>query len=327
MKFTELARSLKEGIKPIYLFEGEEAYFRDHAVKAVQGACALSQPMLNDVRVEGETLKGEKLSSFASDLYTLPFFDAYRIVRVYGFSPTEKEWESVLAPYAKAPCETTVLLIVNEGKKANCADLKRKAGVCYVDCGREDEETLSKWLAGVSRRKGVSFDGDAASLAIRYCASDAARLQRETEKLALLLGEGGRITRSVVEENVAKDVEYKIYELTQAASQRNYNSFCEILHDLMEKGFDEYAALSSLSSHYRTLYEVGAMKGSDAEVSKALGIKPYAVKKNREAAARLGRERTAELYQALFSLSSGAKSGEYTKTGALAAAVAKIFFD
>lgn len=326
MKFVQLAKSLQEGLEPIYLVEGDEAYFRDHAVSAIRAACNIAQPALNDIRVEGETLKGEKLSAFALDLNTLPFFDERRLVRVYEFYPTEKEWEAALKAYAEKPSPTTVLVIVNGGKKANSADLRKKKGVVFVDCGRETEEALGKWLFGVMRRRGLTADGDAIALMVRYCNQDAARMHKETEKLSLLLGEGGRVTRAVVEEHVAKDVEYKIYELTQAASRKNFSAFSEILHDLMEKGYDEHAALSSLTAHYRTLYEISQMRGTDAEIAKTLGIKPYAVQKNRETANRLGRERVCALYEGLYALSSGAKSGLYTKTGALSAAIAKIFF-
>lgn len=326
MKFVELAKSLKEKISPVYMIEGEEAHFRDHAVESIRAALNLAQPALNDVRIEGETLKGSALVSFRDTLYTAPFFDNYRLVRVYGFFPTERETETVLKPYLEKPCPSTVLVIVNEGKRANAADIKRKAGVTYVDCSRESEEMLSKWLFGVMRRKGLEADVDAVTLTVRYCAQDAARMKKEADKLFLLLGEGGRVTRKVVEENVAKDVEYKIYELTQAASRRSFNDFCEILDDMMKKGYDENAALASLASHYKTLCEISAMRGSDAEIAKVLGVKPYAVQKNRELVSRLGRERVTDVYMRLYELSSGSKSGLYTKTGALYAAIAEIFF-
>ena len=119
MKFTQLAKSLKESVAPAYLIEGEEAYFRDAAVKAVSQAVGITQPLLNNVRYEGETLKGDKLLSFRDELYTLPFFDEKRIVRAYGFFPTERDWENVVAPYLEKPCLSTVLLIVNEGKKGS----------------------------------------------------------------------------------------------------------------------------------------------------------------------------------------------------------------
>lgn len=324
MKFVQLAKSLAEGLSPVYLVEGEEAYFRDHALKSIREACAISQPALNDLRYEGETLKGDRLSSFAADLNTLPFLAERRLVRVYDFYPTEREAE-LLRPYLDNPCPSTVLVIVNGGKKAGSADLKRRKGIVYVDCSRESEETLARWLFGLMRRKGLSADGEALSLMVRYCGSDAARMSRETEKLSLLLGEGGRVTRKTVEEQIAKDTDYKIYELTQAASRKNGNAFCEILHDLMEKGFDEYSVLAALTGHYRTLYEISSMRGSDAEIAKTLSVKPYAVQKNREAAARLGKERVQELYEALYALSAGARSGGYSQSGALFTAIAKIF--
>ncbi len=324
MKFVQLAKSLEAGPDPVYLIDGEEAYFRDHAVKSISAACRISQPSLNDVRAEGESLKGN-LASFRADLYAMPFLDEKRLVRVYEFYPTEKEWE-ILNPYVENPCKSTVLLIVNAGKKAGSADLGKKKGITLVDCSRESEENLSRWLFGMLKRKGLSADGDAISLMVRYCNFDAARMANECEKLRLLLGGGGRVTKDVVEEYIAKDTEYKIYELTQAASRRNGNAFCGILHDLLEKGFDEYAVLSSLTAHYRTLCDISNMRLSDAEAAKILGAKPYSVQKNREAAARLGRERVQELYEGLYALSCGAKSGLYSAQGALFSAVVKIFF-
>lgn len=327
MKFVQLAKTIQaEGLAPVYLIEGEEAYFRDHAVESIRAACRLTNPALNDARYEGESLKGEGLADLRRALETLPFFDEKRLVRAYEFYPTEREWESFFKTYAADPSPSTVFLIVNAGRKANAADLRRKAGVTYVDCSRENEETLSRWLFGVARRQGLQMDADAAALMVRYCAQDAARMKLETEKLAAILGESGRVTRAAVEEYVAKDTEYKIYELTQAASRKNYALFSEILSDMLEKGSDEHAVLAALVAHYRTLTEVTGMSGPDAEVAKALGVKPYAVQKNREAARRLGKERVESLYLALYALSSGARSGSCTKTGALFGAIAKIFF-
>lgn len=327
MKFTQLAKSLQQSVSPAYLIEGEEAYFRDAAVKAITEAVNITQPLLNNVRYEGESLKGDGLLSFRDELYTLPFFDEKRLVRVYGFFPSERDWEKVMAPYLENPCSTTVLLIVNEGKKANAAELKKKKNLTFVDCSREDEETLSRWLFSLMRRKGLTPDADACALMVRFCARDASRMKAETEKLVSLFGEGGRVTREHIEEYVAKDAEYKIYEMTQAASRGNFAKFEEIMTDLMKKGFDEHAILSSLTSHYETLTAVSNLNGSDEEIAKALSGNAYAVKKNREAARRLGKERVRKTYEELYALSSGAKSGLYQKQGALFLAIAKIFFE
>lgn len=325
MKFVQFAKSLKEeGLRPFYLVEGEDAYFRERTVAALRAACEISNPALNDMRYEGESLKGDALVSFVSELRTLPFFDSKRFVRVYEFYPTEREWESCLKEYVASPCPSTVLAIVNCGAGKR-ADLKRKGGV-FVDCGKETEDVLSRWLFGLVRRMGLEIDAESATLMVRYCNFDAARLKLETEKLSLLLGHGGRISRQTVEEYVAKDVEYKIYELTQAASRKNAQAFFGILGDLLEKGYDENAVLASLASHFRALSETGGMKGTDAEVAAVLGVKPYAVKKNREALSRLGAERVQTYYLDLYALLADTRSGLYKASGALSAAIAKIFF-
>ena len=326
MKFTALNKSLQEGVAPVYLIEGEEAYFRDAAVKAITQKLDITQPLLNNVRYEGEALKGDRLLAFRDELYTLPMFDEKRLVRVYGFFPTEREWESAMARYLEDPSPTTVLLIVNEGKKANTADLKKKKGIVFVDCAREDEETLSRWLFSLMRKKGLNPDADACALMVRFCARDASRMKAETEKLEAILGEGAKVSASHIEEYVTKDAEYKIYEMTQAASRGNFAKFHEIMDELMKKGFAEYALLSSLTSHFETLTAVSSLKGSDEEIARTLSQNAYAVKKNREIVRRLGAERVKELYGALYELGAGAKSGKYQKQGALFLAVAKIFF-
>ena len=323
MKFVQLAKSLKEeGLAPVYLIEGEEAYFRDRAVAAIREA-ALTPPSLNAVRYEGEAIKNADLSGI---LFTLPFFDERRIVRIAEYYPTEKEWEKVLGPYCAAPCATTVLLIVNAGMGSKKTDIKRKKGVTFVDCGREDEPMLSRWVFGMFKRLGITPDGDAVSLLVRFCNYDAARMSLEISKLALLAGEGGRVTRALVEENVARDVEYKIFELTDAVARRNYSDFNVILADLLQKGFDESAALGALTNYFKTLKEVSGMRGSDDAVAAALGMKRYPVQKNREAAAKLGAARVDELYLTCYRLGADMRSGRTSKTGALSAAVAKIFF-
>ncbi len=326
MKFIDFAKQLKEGVAPIYLAEGNEAYFRERVVEGIREKC-ITQPSLNDVRLEGDDLKGDKLVAFRDSLSVTPFLSEYRMVRVYEFYPSEKDYENVLKRYFENPCPSTVLVIVNSGKKSGGADLKKKKAVTFVDCAKENEEVVAKWLYGTMKRSGLLADADSVTRMVRYCANDCARLKKEVEKLRLLLGEGGRVTGELVEEQIVKDIEYKTYELSQAAARRSFATFTEIMLDLKQKGYDEHAILATLTAYYRGLYEAASMKGSDGELSAALGKKPYAISKDREQAMRIGKERVKEYFLALYTLSSGAKSGDYTKEGALYTAICKIFFD
>lgn len=325
MKFIDFSKSLEAGIAPIYYLEGEEAYFRDQVVSKLRSAC-VTQPELNDIRLDGDALKGDKFVSFCDNLYVLPFLSERRLVRVYEFYPSERDFEKYLKRYFQAPSPSTLLVIVNSKKKTGAADLRKAENVTFVDCSKEKEEVLCRWLYGTAKRRGLLADQDAVQRMVRYCNYDCARMAREVEKLWFLLGEGGRLTSELVDEHITKDVEYKVYELTQAASRKSYSVFTEIMTDLLKKDYDENAVLAALTVHYRTLYEVTEIKGSDDEVAKILGIKPYAVQKNRDIASRMGRATIKEYYASLYRLSADMRCGLITKESALDAAVAKIFF-
>ena len=72
MKYTELKKDIAEGDRRIYLFEGEDAYFRTHGEEQVRRAF-LSMPELNFSSFEGSLLKGRALSDLTSAMSAYPF--------------------------------------------------------------------------------------------------------------------------------------------------------------------------------------------------------------------------------------------------------------
>lgn len=52
MKFTALKNSISGGAEPIYLFEGEEGYFRDKGVEMLKNAF-VREPSLNFTSFDG----------------------------------------------------------------------------------------------------------------------------------------------------------------------------------------------------------------------------------------------------------------------------------
>ena len=69
-----------------------------------------------------------------------------------------------------------------------------------------------------------------------------------------------------------------------------------ILKDLLAHGYNETELLSTLASYFKSLYEVSISRESDGEIATVLGLKEYAVKKNREQAAKFTKEELLEYY-------------------------------
>ena len=329
MKYVEFKKFTDEnGALPIYLFEGEEVYFREKG-EALLKSRFLQEPTLDYIAYEGAALKGEKLKTLIDSINCFPFLSQKRIVRVTEFYPTDKEYEQYLEALFKNPPQDSILLIINSGKgKTGSAVLAKKPNVTYVDCGRSDEETIKKWIYVTCKREGVYADGITCGKIASYCVFDMSRIAKETEKLlgycqAMHLE---RLTDETVDSLVYPDSEYKIYELANALARKNYSEYMKIIADLTTRGFNEISLLSSLAAYFKGLYEVSQCKGSDREVAVALGMKEYAVKKNREQAAKFTKEELLLLYNSVYGAISDIKCGEMTPASALKTITARLFF-
>lgn len=327
MKFTQFKKHLQdEGAQPIYLFHGEECYFRDKGVAMLKAL--VSQPELNYTSFDGAALKGDKLKALADAVYAFPFLSEKRMVLVSEFYPSEKDYATYLKPLFERPAESTVLVISNgEAKpKAGACDWKKKPNLTLVDCARADEESIAKWIYLTFKQSGIYADGNVCSTILRYCVCDMARISKEVEKLKDYLGGEGKITLDDVNALVYPDNEYKLYELTQAAARKDYAKFIQIMDGMVGKGFDETAFLNSLCAHFRTLYEVAAFKGNNAQAAQALDMKEFAVKKSREQAAKFSLDALGGYYTDLYGALAAGRAGEITFSAALKDIIAKIFF-
>ncbi|MBQ7323491.1 MAG: DNA polymerase III subunit delta [Clostridia bacterium] len=330
MKYVDFKKFTDEnGAQPIYLFEGEEVYFKE------KGEALLKERYLQDKTLDysafdGSTLKGEKLKQLVDAVNCFPFISEKRFVRVTEFYPTEKDFETYLKPLFDNPPATSILCIQNSAKgKAGTSSLSKKPHVTYVDCGRSDEETIKKWIFITCKRAGVYADGITCGKIASYCIYDMARISKETEKLLAYAEAEGieKLTDEVVDGLVYPDSEYKIYELANALARKNYSAYMRVVKDLTTRGFNETTLLSSLASYFKNLYEVSLCRGGDREVAATLGIKEYAAKKNREQAQKFGKERLLELYTTVYNAISGIKCGEIAPASALKAVTAKLFFE
>lgn len=330
MKYVDFKKFTDEnGARPIYLFEGEETYFREKGEELLK-ARFLQEPTLDYASFDGNTLKGEKLKTIVDAVNCFPFISEKRVVRVSELYPTEKDFENYLKPLFDNPPTDGILLIVNSGNaKAGTVSLSKQKTVTHVDCGRSDEETIKRWIYLTCKREGVYADGITCGKIATYCMLDMARIAKETEKILGYCQASGvqKLTDEIVDSLVYPDAEYKMYELADALVRKNYSKYMKAIKDLSTRGYNETSLLSSLVSYFRNLYEVSVCKGSDQEVATTLGIKEFVAKKNREQAKKFTKREILQHYNTVFAAVSEIKCGEITPHAALKRVTAKLFFE
>ncbi len=323
MKYTELKNDIKQGARSIYLLEGDDAYFRMKGEEMIKSSF-LQMPELNFSSFDGETLKGGALTSLTSAIESFPFMSEKRIIKVSELHPSESEYENYLKKTFENFPSSCILIIVNaESKKG--VDLKRKACVGFFDCNRADEETVAKWAYLTFKRAGITAPVDVCSAIAGYCLCNMSRVALEVEKLIDYKKEG-TLTREEADALVFKDADYRIYEMTNAVSRKNYGKFMEIQSELCRKNGDETSVLSGLFSYFKNLLTVLSSDESDATIAKLLKKKEYAVMKDREQARAIGSGRLKKYVEAVYSALSDIKSGLLSPQSALQNVNNAIFF-
>ena len=110
------------------------------------------------------------------------------------------------------------------------------------------------------------------------------RIKNETNKLISYIGNGGTITLTDVESMVERDMEYKIYELTDCVAKKNFLGALTIVKDMTTKGEQSTRLLSYIYNYFRRLLHVAISDMPESQMAKAFGVKEYAITKMKQQA-------------------------------------------
>lgn len=319
MKFQDLKNSLQEQIFPIYLIEGEDAFFRNRAVALIKEAC-LSEPDFNYTRFLGNEIKGQ-YDELLSAVRSFPFMSEKRVVEVIDFNPTATDLkDKALLEYLKNPEDTTVLIIVNKEK---CESLKKLSSVTVVDCQKAGEEVITKYIRAKMTKANLIISTSVCKKIIEYCLSDMSKIDGEINKLIDYCSGRVEVTEKDVEKIVSKDLEYKIFEIVQLVAKRNFDGVYKFINEITSLA-EKQQFLVSLYYQFRRMFYASVTKGEPSVVADVLGEKQYSIIKARELASLFSSKRLKEIMQNLARLDGEFKTGKISLDSAFNQAVFSV---
>lgn len=275
MNYTEFKNGLEKGeVYPIYLFEGEDAFFRERGLSLLKSKF-ISQPELNYSVFQGDNFA---LNDLMSSLTAYPFMSEKRMTVIRDFLPKANGIAKELKGYLEQPIKESILVIVNE--KPSEA-LKKFQQVNVVDCKKADASIISRYVKGKCATAGVSIDLESAKTLSEFCLNDMTRVENETEKLISYCFDKKQITIEDIELMVVKDTEFKIFEMTDYIGKKQFDQAILVINDMLSKGENMQRLLVSVYNYFRRLLHVAISDKSDAELAKLLNVKEFAVKKTR----------------------------------------------
>ncbi|MCD8194592.1 MAG: DNA polymerase III subunit delta, partial [Tannerellaceae bacterium] len=213
--FEEICRNIAaRNFQPVYFLMGDEPYFMDKITELlVNSVVGESERDFNQVILYGADVNAAAIINAAR---RFPMMSEYQLV-VVREAQHVRDIE-LLANYVKNPLASTVLVINYKFKlldrRKTLAGAIETNGVLY-ESKKVPEYKMPGFIVSLMQQRGIGVDQKAAQMLADFLGNDLSRLNKELDKLSIILPEKGlnRITADLVEENVGVSKEYNNYEL------------------------------------------------------------------------------------------------------------------
>jgi DNA polymerase-3 subunit delta len=220
--------------------------------------------------------------------------------------------KAVIVNYLENPSPGTYLVLLGKklGAREKLFAAAKKTGEVH-NFEQPTGRALVEWIVERAKKLGLDLPEDVARSLIERCSGDKMRLARETEKLALYVGEG-EATHEDVEVLCPPDVQSNIFTFVDALAAGERSKALKLLEDLIGSGEPPLRVTYMVRRQFRlvaqarTLFEHGASHG---EVAKELKVPPFVARKLEEQARELGEEDLERALALILDLERGLKGG------------------
>ncbi len=309
-----LKKRLSEGLARVYVVEGDDYYLFDKAFLMIKNACGITLDDFNVNVFDEESFSTDKLFA-ATEL--LPIIDEKRLVVIKGGKLSEGDKKRTTEILLHIP-KTTVVVVLDYNK--NFEFLKKD--FVLVDANRMDKELVKKLITAYLARISKKIDADAMDELIESCNGYLTRIMNELNKLVCFDLDGENITKESVDKLVNKDIEFSVFELTEALSKKDGDKAIRLLK-LMEK---DQGVFALISNQFRRLFYASISDLTNAELAGLLGVKEFAIMKARQLAKGFSKAQLKKICSLLEEMDYAVKSGAMLQTNALYLLVFNILY-
>lgn len=225
----------QRNFSPVYLLMGEEAYYIDRIVDALErSVVAEDERDFNFTVVYGQDAD---MPSVIASCQQYPFMADRRIVilKEAQSMTNAKNALEALAPYVERPNLQCVLVVSHKGGDLNATSKLMKAASKSGNAVVFKSPALREWevAAPVSeycREKKVGIGDDCIEILKEYIGYDLSKLFGAIDKLAVSVEkDNGRITRELIERNIGISKDFNNFELQSALAAKNYDRCMRII--------------------------------------------------------------------------------------------------
>jgi len=310
-----LKKRLAEKLENAYLLFGEDIELYSRAYKMILKKANLTLEDFNLARFDDENYSMKAILDSAE---VLPMGDEYRVIVVKNIAKVGDKDISELESYLKNPQSSTILIIFDYYGQFTLL----KDSMTQVDCKRFDRNTALAVVVNEITKRGKQISQEGANTLIDYCNGYMTRIMCELDKLCYYDLSEPLITKKIVDELVSKDSEAIVFELTEALGKKNGDKALSLLEEFKK----EPGLLGLITNHFRRLFYIGISDLPDKELAAQLGVKEFAVTKQRGQVKNFSKMQLKKIFALLEKVDFMIKSGQMLSENALQYLVLSILY-
>lgn len=280
MTVENLEKELKqEKLHSIYLLYGEETYLLENAVKKIKKIFGDLILGINYIQINETNVNG-----LISDIETPAFGYDKKLIIVKNSNILKKEKKSntdlqkKISEYIKENIktidQTTVLIFIEEELiKCDLTNTIQELGeVCNFERLKPIE--LKKRLKTICNMYQVNIDENTLQYFIETCGTNMQVLINEIRKLIEYEGKNGTIKKEDIDKLSIKELESRIFDLTDNFGKRDITKVLEMLKELLYNKEPIQKILVTLYNHLKKLYMAKLAEKYNRNIAECLKLKP-----------------------------------------------------
>lgn len=307
--FLERAPRLKP--QPIYVVFGDEDFLRRQTLAAIR--TLVLGPEADSFGLTALAGDRTTFSQVRSELDTLPFLAARRLVVIEQADPFVTAYRAALENYVANPSPTGVLVLDVKSWPANTRLAKLISADSAIDCKSPQAQRVPDWcVQRAQSRYEKQLSSQAARLLVDLVGPDMGLLDQELNKLAIYVDTAKRIDAADVDKLVGQSRNENTWKIFDAIGNNQPREALALLDRVLEQGDDPHRILAAFSMQLRRLAQASRLARHGQPLSTALqevGIPPFAIKGSEQQLRHLGQERVGQLYDWLIKMDLDLKGG------------------
>ncbi|MDX2287133.1 MAG: DNA polymerase III subunit delta [Bacteroidia bacterium] len=228
LQYTRILEDIRnQQLAPVYYLHGEEGYFIDAIMHALDAEGAVLQPFERDFNREQFYGPDTQAAQIINACRSFPVMAARRLVLVREAHRLPKGEADKLAAYLKQPLGSTVLALAFKDRKAGLSKAGEEAlaasrAVKYHAKKLYDAD-IQRWADHYIQTQGFSAEPGIAAVLVTNLGPNLGLIENELEKMFISLRAQGQtqLRKEFVFQMINIDKEFNVFELIHALAERD----------------------------------------------------------------------------------------------------------